>query len=557
MNDSLLHGVISGTDGVVPLFEPNAPWKMWALPEVYLGEDGLRKYVPKPLDYVVDPPTFTVYIVRSLDPVSFIPVLERIRPADLSFTLGQDDILFGAGVGEQSQQMRVYLNKSTTPYSLQVDQFLRIGGTQTAYAKIFRGSTLTNQGEVVSRIHDASGALISENVPLELVTLDSHTNYALKSVAECKCITDMIDNELLTIVFYSSSGIPVSKNQLLVEVTDYIKPLNEGNKYITHIDLESPFMSEGNNNQIDFPLNVTKNSANFEGVVYYSDGSTKRYPVNGTRFTLLGFDQLLSTVEGQTIDLGLRYMLQPGEGSYAPNTVQGKYIMKAYSLSVLNPNNSYSVKLLHYPRWNEITQGYDLQWWLVSLDRTYVLDVTGLVHIDPTKGAWDPFLFGTRQRKQVSLNLKTVSAAFTPFVHTQLIDVCLFGKPEAQGTAWTVCNEAGINHVDYGTDLCALKTGASTVSLQNGKQTPAEWLDSVYKSTYPLRNPTTEVAAPLPSHFAIRYGSVRKVFELLEWNDELDLGVPVEVYKNITIEFIKRTGTNDIFLSVAELIIYS
>lgn len=556
MNDSLPHGVI-GTDGKVPIFEPYAPWKIFSLSEIYLGTSGLNKYVPKPLDYVNDPPTFTVYIVESLDPVTFIPTLREIQQSNSSFVLGRPDVLFGVGVGTQAQQMRAYINKGVIPYSLQVDQMLRVGGTKTSYAKIFRGSEINGQGEVISKVYDAAGNFISENVPLEMVFLDNHTTYSEKTVAECKCTANLTDNELLTIVFYSSTGIMVSKAQILVEVTDYVRPLNASSRYVTHIDLESPFMSEGNPNQIDFPLHLPKNSANLEGVVYYSDGSVDRAAVNGTRFSLLGFDQLLSTVEDQVLPLTLRYTLAPGEPSYAPNTIQGKWVAKPYSLRVTNPNFSYSVKLHPFPFWNPIANGYDLRWWMTTLDRSFAQDVTQYVTIDSNMGAWDPYKFGSRQRKQASLNLRDVSAAFKPFVHTQMFEVSLFGRPELKGTAWTVCNEAQVNHVDYGAGLFAKRVSVTGITLKSDLLITDEWVDKFYKATYPLVNSIEELAAPAVSHFAVTYGGARKVFELSYWDKELDLGVSIIQYENLTIEFLRRTSSGDLTLSVGQVIIYT
>ena len=560
MSDSTNHGVV-GQDGTVPIYDPKARWCIWALHEVYRGAEGASTttgkplYVPKLKDYVRDVNNYTTYIVDVLDPVTLVPTLREIRPANMSFILSESDVLFGVGPGRQAEMMRAYLNTTSIPYTLSVDQLLRVGGSMTAYAKIFKGGDVSGQGEVVSKMYDAAGNFVSENVPLEKVEIDNHTNYAWKVVQQCYCTHALMDNEVLTIVFYSSNGVPVSKSQVLVENTSYIRNLNVSKKYITHIALESPFLASGNDFQIDYPLNVPKNSVNLEGVVYYSNGSTKRYPVNNNKFSLLGYDQFLSTIVGQKLDLVLRYTLDADEIAFANHSVQDKYITQPYQLNVVNPNNSYTVKLFSYPFWDDGVQGYILRWWMLNLDRNFFVEVTGMVNFDASLGAYDPTLFGTVQRKQVSINLRNVSGAFKPFVHTQLIEVSLFARPEEWSTPWLISNEAVHTHVSYGHDLIAKKTGASQINISADIQTKEEWLQRVYLMTYPLVNPTIEFNAPSPTHFSLGIDGSWMDFPLSDWDKDLSTTVGVTKGRTVLIKLIKSTSTGDLTLSLAAMLI--
>ena len=63
---------IVGTDGGVPVYEPNDRWRIWARHEVYEGGPGRNRFVPKVKDYVRDVDTYETWIVRSIDFTSHV-----------------------------------------------------------------------------------------------------------------------------------------------------------------------------------------------------------------------------------------------------------------------------------------------------------------------------------------------------------------------------------------------------------------------------------------------------------------------------------------------------
>lgn len=129
MPDISLLGVV-GIDGVVPIYDPDARWCWWSINEIFReGTPGQGRYVPKVDDYVIDPDTFTTWKVTSLDNDTLYPTMVQIRPANMSFSISETDVLFGVGPGTQSDTYRAYLDKSVTPYVLNVDRRLKIGGT--------------------------------------------------------------------------------------------------------------------------------------------------------------------------------------------------------------------------------------------------------------------------------------------------------------------------------------------------------------------------------------------------------------------------------------------
>lgn len=546
---------VVGTDGVVPVYNPNARWAIFSIDDVYMGEEGNGKHVPKIYDYVLEPQTYTMFIVQALDPVTLIPTLKEIRPANMSYTLSETDVLFGVGPGTQADTYRVYLDKSTLPYTLAVDARLHVAGSLTNYAKIFKGSTISEEGKVISKMYDSSGNFVSENIPLELAALDSHINHSIKVIPPCYTTEDLTDGEIVTAVFYNSLNGVVSKRQLLVENTSFIRAIDSSRKYVTHISLECPFMSPTLDHVIEFPLNVPLNALNLTGVVHYSDGSTMKLPVDGTKFRMYGLDQYVSSIVGQKIELVLSYSLSANETSYAGVGVEGNYVTEPYDLVTIDPNGSYTVKLYGYPVWIDEASGYTMKWWMMNLDRTMMYDVTTYVKWSTTTGPFNPKAYGVLQRKNVSINLRDISGAFKPFVHTQVIDIVLNAPPDAYNVPWLVSHESVVTRPMYGDGLFAKIKSGSIVNLSSDIETYEEWLTRVYEATYPLMNPRTEIVTIKPTHFVIVKNNGSIDFPISDWNKDINAGVGVTAYNNLYIKFVKRTSTGDISLSMAAMMI--
>lgn len=547
------HGVI-GTDGIQPVYDPNSNWKWWGLHEVYMGTIGEGKYVPKVKDYVIDPGNFTVYIVDHLDPVTLIPTLREVR-VQTSGAFTESDILLGVGPGTQSDTYRIYYDKSVYPYLLQVDTRLKVAGTMTRYCKIFRGSDLGGTGEVISKIFDNSGNFVSENVPLELAAIDSHVNHSIKIVSVASCTEDLKDAEIVTAVFYSDNGHVVSKRQLLVENTTFIRTVNVSKKYVTHISLECPFLSQSDDHLIEWPLNITMNSLNLMGIVHYSNGETLRLPVDGNKFSMDGLDHHLSSIVGQRAGLSLRYSLSPNEIAYASVGVDTHAVTEAYSIVTVNANTSYELKLFVYPEWVGVEAGYRLRWWLLNLDRNMLFDVTPYVSIDGLMGAYDPKAYGYLQKKQVSINLRDVSGAFKNFRHTQIVDINLFSPPDPLTTSWTVSHESHSTRPHYGVDVYAKRVYSTTLNISSGFETQEDWLENIYYRTYPLVNQVRELRPPTPTHFVVMFDGTEQEFPINEWDKDILTSGVIQPFTMVYVKFIRKTSSGNLILNISGMMI--
>lgn len=552
-----MSGPVVGTDGKVPVYDPNGRWCWWSINEIFQeNSPGQNRYVPKVNDYVIDPETYTVWIVEAIDPVTLYSTLREIRPANMSHSVSETDILFGVGPGTQSDTYRVYVDKSVTPYVMAVDSRLKVGGSMCSYAKIFKGSVLdAANGHVVSKVYDSAGNFVSENVPLELIAIDSHNNYSIKTVSVCNVTEDLLDGEVVTVVFYNDRGHVVSKRQLLVENTAFIRSLNSSRKYVTHISLDCAFMSPTFDNIIEFPLNIPLNALNLMGKVHYSNGDTFEYPVDGTKFKMHGLDQYVSSIIGQKIPLVLNYSLSPDEIAYASVGVESLNVTEPYDLVTVNPNNSYTVKLFGYPFFIDEATGYQMRWWMFNLERNVYFEVTPYVNFDTNTGPYDPKGYGYMQRKSVSINLRNVSGAFKNFVHTQLVEIVLNSPPGVQNPAWTMSHESNVNRPMYGIGLFAKKKTNQAVNLGSNIADLAEWKTKVYKNTFPLIDPRTELQPVEPTHFVVTYNNISTEYAIANWNQDINIGNDIEIFKTISIRFIRRMATEDLQLAISAMLI--
>lgn len=548
---------IVGTDGVVPQYDPQGRWCWWSKDEIYLGGPAQNKHVPKIKDYVVDVDNYITYIVRHIDPVTLIPDLQEKRPANLSYVVDEKDVLIGVGPGTTADTYRVYLDTSVTPHTLAVDARLKVHGSMTKYCKIFFGPDLSDTGDVITRVYDGSGVYIGNTVNLEKVRFDSHDVHAIQCVPVCYTLRTMDDGEIVTAVFYDDAGHVVSKRQLLVENTSFIRQAYEGEKYITGITMRSPFMSVTYPNLIEFPLNVPLNSLNLIGVVHYNDGSTLELPVDGSKFKIFGLDQYLSSIVGQQIDLVLSYMLSDSESVYGAVTSDGKYITQPFSLVTIQPNNAYTVKVFGYPEYLNGSEGYRMRWWMLNLDRSICEDVTPYVRFNDNTGMFDPTGYGYMQRRSISLKLSDVSGAYREFVHTQVVDILLRGSPWNFATPWEIASESVSERPLYGYELKAQLDAIdiSKFTIHSGSTDFEDWLKRVYYDTYPLVNPFTELKPVVPNVIEISYLSWTVRFDISEWNQVLTLGRHLDLNKNIYIKFIRNDGNNDTILSIAGMVV--
>jgi len=548
---------ITGTDGKVAVYDPDGLWHWWNLNEIYTGGPGLNRYVPKIGDYIEDTngPRSITYVVTALDMTTLIATfVKKRRECECG-----DETIENQLVGPGADTYRLYLDTSVTPHILAVDARLKVGGTLSDHARIFRGTDIGTNGKCVSVLYDGSGHFLTNNVPLELAALDSHTNHSIKVVAVCNTLEKMKDGEYATVVIYNDAGHVVATRLLLVKNTSFIRGINSAQKYISAISLKSPYLSSADPHLLEYPINTLIDSANFIGRVHYSDGSITEMPVDGTKFKVMGLENFVSTVIGQRFPLSLCYTLSVGEITYTATSGEGKYLTEPYQMVTTEQDGAYAVKLFAYPVWIDAATGYALRWFLYNLDRNISYEVTSLVQYNLDSDAYNGKAYGLNQKLSVRINLRDVSPALRSFIHTQKLEITLVDQGIARTTNWHIAFEPS-QMPRYGHNLhanVAMVTATNyRVQLSSGILTLTEWLSKVFYDSKPLVNLSKEVKAPEPNFFAVITTGGRYEFPITAWNTELTISQSFAINGTMFIEFFRRTPNGDIILGMSGLPIY-
>jgi hypothetical protein len=558
---STVTGAIAGTDGVVPIWDQDARWTQWKLKEIFFpAGPGANRYVPNVGDWVIDTDTREYYEVEAIDATTMEPTLKQLAGSINDGQLTDSDKLIGMGPGTQADTLRVYQDQNVMPYSLTVDQRLRVAGSASKTAIIFKGSVVDGSAKAISAVYDAGGTLLGQAIPLEQVKAANGSNPVEKSVPPCSTTEKLADGEVVTLVCYGDTGKVTMKQQMLVENSGFIPAPDAATKYITDISLESPFLSSQDPQLIQYPLNVPLNGMNLVGVVHYSDGSKIRLPVDQTKFSVFGWNTgFVATVIGQKIPLVLKYAMSDGEVGYSTSVSAERFITKSYSAVTVKADGAYTVKLFAYPVWVDATNGYRLEWFLFNLDRATYYRVTPYVKFGTNSPAWQPTAYGTNQRLSVQINLQDVNGAFKNYLHTQTIDIALLAQGTERTTNWNIAFSPG-QSPRFGVGNAAKTTFVNQnlwkIDLSQGEADVNSWLQRLYWLTEPLSDASKEAEAPTPDYFSLLLNGQEVEFPIVNWQNVLQVSQQVPDSSTLFIKFFKRTNNNDQQLAIAAVPVY-
>ena len=538
---------VTGSDGQAPQYDPDSRWTTWNKKEIYFGEAALHKYVPKIGDWIQDVDTGEIFVVVGLDPTTLIPDIQLV---DKRF----DD---GGGIlaNNSADTYRVYLDDSVVPHILAVDTRFRVGGTQSQYVKMYKAGNGSDSGTLVSFLYDASGNYLTDKIPLELAAIDSHVNHTIKVVSVCHTNQKMKDGERIMLVVYNDQGHVVDKKAMLIENTSFIRSIDAGTKYLSHITIDSPFINESNPNVLDYPINVPLQAFNMYCILHYSDGSTKRVNIDGTKASVHGLEHFVSTVVGQEIKLVLSYKLDPNEVCYGAVSTDGKYATQPYTLVTTQQDGAYTVKVFGYPVWVDNSVGYKMQYWMMDLNRDILFDVTPFIYYNANSDVFNGKSYGTVQNLSIRLNLKDASRGLKAYIHTQTMAVSLRASADSnEDTKWLIGFEPN-QQPFYGSNLNAtaamINQNLYRVNLRSGFASEAEWLNALYYNSKPLLDIKREIKPIEPTHFRIHNGNSSTEYPIWKWNYTLDVAGKLTDTSTLYIEFIQRTNQSVLRLSIA------
>ena len=540
---------IVGTDGYAPIVS-DARWNIWSIHQIYLGNEGQNRFIPKVGDWVVDNLSnpVTVYRVTDIHNITMIPELTSIN---FVLTPNEDSIL-----SSTLDNYRIYYDKSVSPYTLTIDGFLRIYSSEANYAIIYRGNIIDNT-KIISRRYDNNGNLLGTEIPLELVAFNSHDNFGIKRILSCNTNAELKTGDICTVAVYTSSNKLILKVNCIVDETTYVAPVFAEQKYITQIELISPFISNTNDNEILYPVNLPLTSFNPLGKVHYNDGSSITYAIDNDKFRLYGLDSFVSTIIGHKVPLVLSYRLDSNESALATVTNDQNFITRPYSLIVSNPNTSYNVKLFIYPVWLDGVNGYTYKAFLLNLDRNAIFEITNHLTLSTNSPSFNPLAYGIVQRLKFNINLQNVSGIYNFFIHTQTVDIILRGPATDNSLTniWEVGTEVPSTRPYFGTNLRALRnaTHNNKITIHNNIATVNEFKEKLYLNTLPLYNTLTELEPLEPTHISVKYLNETITVPITQYNTQFTFSSTIPLYSNIEIIFYRQTATKNLILSIASL----
>lgn len=545
------------TTGIKPIYDPDRGYRQWLRSQVYTGPNGTGEYVPNVDDSVIDYAQ-GFFRVSEVDTTgTMLSTLVPWSPPKSSDDFNQEDVLLDNGLG-YNLPAPCYIDKSVFPHTLNIDNRLKMYGSKANYIKVFKGADIGVAGTVISAMYDNTNTLLGENIPLELAKVDTtQVNNSIKVPAPGYTTHDLEDGELLTAVVYNAEGGVISRSALLVYNSALVRATEASTRYVTGIELVSPFLSKTDSRTLEVPLNVTLAGVSMYGIVRYSDGKSKNVTIDGSRLSLLGLTTYVATILGQKAPLVLDYKLDSNEVAYNAAAGLERHISVRYDVKTVEADGAYSPKLFVYPVWIDDVNGYDLEFWLYNLDRDQVYSVTDKVKLGANSAAYRPTRYGVTQDLSYAINLADVDSRFSAYRHVQTVSITLFHSPIEAGTPWTVGytpNQAP----QYGDGLEAqveyFNAGYSTVNLVNGIATLDEWLEQLYYATKPLVNTQAEVIAPRPTHFVIVAASdVQARFELSQWNTDLQISTNMIAGETLLIQWINADYDTELQLGLSGL----
>ena len=547
-----------------PEKNPNRRFSQWAKSEVYTGPSGTGAYVPNPFDLVWDRLT-GMYEVASVDYTTGLSILSPINICKTGMGATEEDALLSIGPGAASEAYVLLVDTSVIPHVVKFDHRFFIPGSEAAYVKIFKGTNVTGDGIVISAMFNVAGQMISENIPLE----SFYNNQTLQRPMTGYLTQAVPSGELVSVVVYDRDGGRYQTYRMVVSLTNSIRDLNAEYSYVTGIELVSDFISPTDANLLEIPQNMNLDATLIRGRVSHLGKPSTVLPIDGSKFVLHGMNSYIATVPNQEGDLVLTYKLGNNENGYG--TTSDGLITKAYRIKTTNVDLRYTMKLFAVPMW--ASNLWTLRWFLYNLDRSMFFDVSDKVMVATGGTAYD----GDPSNKNVqelryAVNWNQVAVGNGYNYHVQTLKVknnAPGSEPLSLAGDGNIRSYVTIGYSDdlefFGKELSAKaypkpsQPSRTNLSLANGYNDLAEWLDAHYYGLLPLHLDAAEIQPPMPTHVRLSCDGFYRVVDIEQIYFPIqDVNIPLAPSpqgKTLTMEFIQQNGLEELELAMGYLTI--
>lgn len=556
---------------VVPIVDRNRGFKSWLISEIYVPGGASGRYVPNINDEVIEWASnyYLIYRVIDVDYTTCKSTLKLMHEIPYSDDVSEQDIILSAAPGRAAEAFRAYIDRSVKPATISFDRRMFVLGTMARSAMVYKGTNIGAGGEVISAMYDQSGTLLGQSIPLEHVATvkipaagqADAIDAAVKVVATGYLVRDVIDNEVLTVVFKDDAGIVVQTQTVVAYNTSFALQPDTSRRYVTGIRLKTGFLSPGDDTHVVIPRNLTLESVLAMGEVIYSDGSTKELPVDGARMSIHGLysNRYLANSDGYRSTIVLSYRLEPGEYLYGATVGEYPHMDKKYTVETTAFEKAFAARIWAYPQWMSDVAGYRMRYFLSTLSRDHLYDVTDKVRLGVNSPAFEPLLYGARQNLILTLDMNLVDPIFKTFKFVQPTTITLYGPGTSAETSYTVNYVPGDATV-FGIDLKAKgdyrSAGQWLVDVSQGAGSREDWLDRMFYNTHPIFNPATELRSPAPTHFNLVIAGKRMEVPVVNWANQLNVIAQPNPGEAVFFEWILRDGNGDHLLGVSAIPFY-
>ena len=552
--------MVVGTDNQPPILEEYPHKKVWLLSDIYVGGPGYRKYIPKVGEVVMDELTGQMSLVTNVDEVTYIPTLTPIK-SNSSDEMSEQEGRFFVGANRNTPCARqIFFDDSLSRYTLSIPAQFHLQGEQTSYIVAYKGTVTGESGIPISVRYDQNFNVLGHDIPVrEIQQRDSGIN-TQKYVPPFYCSEKLKEGELVTINAYNDKGGFIYRTNWVVERSALLRDVSDNVKMIANISLESEYIDTTDDSHFNIPEQTLKSSINMMGRVTYTDGTFITYPVDGKKFRLVYMDAVGDAVVGSKGVLGLRYTLSDTETAVNAIHNDGSYTLgRTYTYTIIPRDGAHSVKLYPVPIWVNELVGWQMDWYLFTLDRTQFINVTPNVYLNKLspRGVFDGKAYGVNQQIDVAIDLGTVNNTFKRHIHPQTVDIRLNrAGTDDIGDKWLIGFDPYQNP-PFGQGLFAtcqfVNSNTYTVNLANNAISTDHWLELMYKPSKPQFDRNLEDSAPPPNTIRLLVNGHVTDVSVNNWNRNIEIPVVIKPTDTVVIVFLSKLQNNEVFYSLVPL----
>ncbi|ANZ50428.1 putative virion structural protein [Erwinia phage vB_EamM_Phobos] len=458
----------------------------------------------------------------------------------------------------KSDKYRIYVDSSKHPATMDFHDHLTFNGPDVLGVRVFRGIDISDSAEVLSGFYK-NGKLNESLLPVRPVQNEGEDTQ-INTVLPGYCIAEVNDGEQVTFVAYADNDRVILTGVAYIIKTNLVMAAETPARTVLDVKLESPFILDSDSKVLTLPINIPIEDIPLNALIVYTDG-VKRLPIDNSRVMLNGLRNAgshdtyyIASNAGQELPLVLSYRLAKGE-SYAGDGYVNGAIVRDYTAATEAVDGGYSMKLFVVPTWLDVNRGMRLSFFLYNLTRGQVYDASAFVEYTANT-VFDPLLYGVKQRLNVQVDVSKVNPAYRAFVHAQSFHITLINPGNELDTNFYL--EYVQDGLRYGEDVYAKfkysNVSFSDIDISCGMVTQAQWIEKLYRNSYPLYDRRTEGTAPEPTHFELHVGGQVQTFAVGEWLNKLTVPYKVPEGGTVVIRWLARTPTDTLQLGLSPML---